>query len=744
MKQQDLDAVARQRVAESRQMIEETLRCLDSGTPLEAEGEVDRRPKAALRGRLQMNLKSADGRETTQGARNNFLPVSFLANGADVSRSVARVVVPDTNQMGTGFLCAPGILLTNFHVLQSPEAARSARVEFDFVSDDTVAPTTFRLDPDACFIFDLVEARDYVLVGVGPRQSGPLELDYFGWCPLSPARDKHALGEFANIIQHPDGRDKQVVLQDNLIAARGDFVLHYLADTEGGSSGSPVFNNFWQVIALHHWGEALHPITGSPELSPHKVNEGIRISQIVSHIEDQRDFLAEPVKSRIDHMLQLGRTVAPKETNRMPGAASQPLANSSVSPQGRAPHPDATVGQTVTWEIPLRVSVEIPGFSPIAAPYMQPSQQMSTQTSQDATLAEASLPREGDGYKADFLDNHVIKLPELLASRQDEITSLKEPHKYPSAKLGELQFRHFSVVMNEARKMCFFGACNVDGETLFGIGSSSRKVRQYSDIDVNDFASSAEAAHSWLPDWRIDSSAQTVESWYTRKNKLVPRAETDDTDKFIEIADFDRGHIVRRTEPIWGPEQAGKEANRQTYNHVNACPQQPRFNQDKRRHASDIQRGEETRSWYGLEVAVLRATTDENKKMSVFTGPIFEVDDPIYGPGKPGGGNRQVPLTYWKVAVWEGDEGKLKSLAMKASQFFALSKSAAELAGGAEALDTAEELVLLRDFLTTIKDIETRTGIRFDPKVKRADVLKDADATTLSELTMDDFGDLFP
>jgi endonuclease G, mitochondrial len=64
----------------------------------------------------------------------------------------------------------------------------------------------------------------------------------------------HSLGEVANIVQHPDGRLKEVVLRENRLVARLDTVLHYVADTEPGSSGSPVFNNQWQAIALHHWG----------------------------------------------------------------------------------------------------------------------------------------------------------------------------------------------------------------------------------------------------------------------------------------------------------------------------------------------------------------------------------------------------------------------------------------------------------------------------------------------------------
>ena len=34
--------------------------------------------------------------------------------------------------------------------------------------------------------------------------------------------------------------------------ATGEVLHHYSTDTEAGSSGSPVFNDQWEVVALHH------------------------------------------------------------------------------------------------------------------------------------------------------------------------------------------------------------------------------------------------------------------------------------------------------------------------------------------------------------------------------------------------------------------------------------------------------------------------------------------------------------
>lgn len=66
-----------------------------------------------------------------------------------------------------------------------------------------------------------------------------------------PIIDTDSVAQRIYIIGHPYGGTLQVSFQDNILLDHQDPKIHYRTPTEGGSSGSPVFNQQWELIGLH-------------------------------------------------------------------------------------------------------------------------------------------------------------------------------------------------------------------------------------------------------------------------------------------------------------------------------------------------------------------------------------------------------------------------------------------------------------------------------------------------------------
>jgi endonuclease G len=78
------------------------------------------------------------------------------------------------------------------------------------------------------------------------------------------------------IIQHPSGGAKKIGMIHNVVRHVDNQVVQYLTDTEAGSSGSPVFNERWQLVALHsEWVEVRTGDTREIR------NQGQRIERVV-------------------------------------------------------------------------------------------------------------------------------------------------------------------------------------------------------------------------------------------------------------------------------------------------------------------------------------------------------------------------------------------------------------------------------------------------------------------------------
>jgi endonuclease G len=204
---------------------------------------------------------------------NNLKQISWLARGLDCARSVCRVLTP--GGLGTGFLIAPDIIMTNHHVIPCKEIARHPEtwVEFNYqiaFDGGFERACRYKLGHQ---VFCTDHELDFTLVKVmvGP-QDPPLK--QWGYLVLNPNADP-VPGELVSIIQHPNGGLKQIVVSNNQVVGVRAPYLWYATDTMGGSSGAPVFNDQWHVIALHHAG------------GDNGYNEGILISHIKQRAEAQ-------------------------------------------------------------------------------------------------------------------------------------------------------------------------------------------------------------------------------------------------------------------------------------------------------------------------------------------------------------------------------------------------------------------------------------------------------------------------
>lgn len=165
----------------------------------------------------------------------------------------------------------------------------------------------------------------------------------------------------------------------------------------------------------------------------------------------------------------------------------------------------------------------------------------------------------------------------------------------PGAKqdVAALDYTHFTVLLDRARRLAAATACTIDGATLVNLPRSG----------------------TWRLDPRVPADEQAGPELY-KSNPL------------------DRGHLVRRLDPVWGAADEARRANADTFVYTNAAPQVGRFNQSKQ-------------LWNGLEDHVLQYAATHDHRLVVHTGPVFGDDDPVYR-------GVAIPRLFWKVVGWAG------------------------------------------------------------------------------------------
>lgn len=206
--------------------------------------------------------------------RSRLLPIELAKWIAEAAPSIAklRLRFGDTLAHGTGFLIQDDRILTNHHNVLDPNLGMVSSVIAEFDYEEAFAGTALVRKGAVDSITNDAD-HDWAVIRLeSPVQRPPLKLG----TPYDIGLDDTVV-----IIQHPKGAYKQFALEPLAVRYVDDQRIQYVADTQQGSSGSPVFNSQMQVIALHQAeADMTVEIGGEPQVIWR--NQGIHYSQLVS------------------------------------------------------------------------------------------------------------------------------------------------------------------------------------------------------------------------------------------------------------------------------------------------------------------------------------------------------------------------------------------------------------------------------------------------------------------------------
>lgn len=438
-------------------------------------GELSGPTRQAIVPLIAPSIAPAGQLERMVGATLDYVGIAFLERAINAAAAVVRITDLARNPIGTSVMVSPRLVLTNHHVCATAGQATGQLVQFHYELDidgGERAGTDFRLAPETLFVTSPVEEFDFTLVAVGQQDRGTGRLVDFGHASLSAAPDKHAIGDFVTLIQHPAGNYKQIALRENRVLGRGQsgVTLHYTADTLGGSSGSPVYNDQFQLIAIHHSGGPNNDRTledGTPV--PVQSNEGIRVSAIVRYLRQVADTLSGTPRSVLVEALDAPAAVPARLEQSNLSATTGP-SPANASPVVVAPLPPIGVQPPSTRET---TPVTPPALPPALSPLVPRSV---------ASYASAA------GYSPMFLD-HAVPLPRLSPALW---ASASAPTESIGADGVELRFAYFSVVQHADRRMPALTAANLEGPSTLsptggGVWQRDPRVRAVEQVDASCF-----------------------------------------------------------------------------------------------------------------------------------------------------------------------------------------------------------------------------------------------------------------
>ena len=221
-------------------------------------------------------------------------------------------------------------------------------------------------------------------------------------------------------------------------------------------------------------------------------------------------------------------------------------------------------------------------------------------------------------------------------------------------------YTHFSLSMRKSRRLPAFVAWNIHGEITKPASKSA----------------------SWQLDPRVPADVQIDNALY-------------------EGTVFDRGHIAKREDLLWGGADLAARANDDSFCYTNATPQHEKFN----RLAPAL--------WKSLEDEIFKQVDVADLRIALVGGPILAADDrPFLPPGAPrGAAPVLIPRQFFKIVAYRDNaDNRVKALAFRLSQASLLER----------APTGRLDLSKFKMFQVDVREIEALTGLRM-PAFRRVD-----------------------
>ena len=246
--------------------------------------------------------KSRSSMAAVSAARDSndrYISIPSLRCLLDRTNAVFRISIRDSKQneigSGTGFLLAPGLAMTNYHNLPNRESALRSKAQFLYENGGT--PIEIDFDPASFFYpspapnqnnpkdisIPLKEGSlDFIVIALelDPRLA-KVQKSRFSLQDLTIPEEK----EIVKIIQHPcrNSTSFQCISEGIIIHSDDNFLVHYNAPADHGSSGSPVLDSKNHLVGLHR---SECPKKDSPRHKSHQLcSTAISINKIVGHLK---------------------------------------------------------------------------------------------------------------------------------------------------------------------------------------------------------------------------------------------------------------------------------------------------------------------------------------------------------------------------------------------------------------------------------------------------------------------------